>query len=281
MPEKTSIYHEAIVPTMNFPFKIFIFHTKSSDRLIPPHWHASVELLFCLSGKLDVQFPNQHISLAQQDVLFINSNMIHSSQSPVPGKCLAIQIPLDFLASATENQYGHQFLYKLTPQNATPEVKAILMRIKEQLTKENLWDRLTTKASVYELIAELTKNFRTPLAGIKEIESAKHLPKLKKINDYIAAHHKEHLSLTSVAEHFNYNPSYFSRFYKKFMGVSFSEYLSSVRLLEAYFKLRDTDHTILEIALDSGFSTVKSFYNAFTKHYGISPQQYRKTYFKK
>ncbi|MBC1520215.1 AraC family transcriptional regulator [Listeria aquatica] len=275
------MYHEAIIPTMNFPFKIFIFNTKSSDRLIPPHWHASVELLFCLSGKLEVQFPNKRFSLSEQDVLFINSNIIHSSRSPLPGKCLAIQIPLDFLADATENQYGNRFLYKLTPQNATPELKVILMRIKKQLSKENLWDRLTTKASVYELIAELTKNFCVPLAGIKEIESAKHLPKLKKVNDYLATHHKERLSLTSVAEHFNYNPSYFSRFYKKFMGVSFSDYLSSIRLLEAYSKLRDTDHTILEIALDSGFSTVKSFYNAFTKHYGTSPQQYRKQYFKR
>lgn len=273
--------HEEIVPTGSYPYKLFTFHTKSPDRLIPPHWHGSGELLFCITGELEVIFANQTYRLRENDMLFINSNIVHSSRSPVPGECFVLQFPLKYLAEATEGQYNESFLFELTPDTESPVLKELLVEIRNNFSKDSLAEHLFVKSKVYKLLFNLCKENKVPIYNIKEIKSVKYLYKMKKINDYIIENCHRDVGIEEVAKKFNYNASYFSRFYKKFMGITFTEYVNSVRLEMAYKKLRDTDETILDIAYNSGFSTVKTFYNVFKKNYGLSPQQYRLAYFKK
>lgn len=273
--------YEKIVPTGNYPCKIFTFFTKSPDRLIPSHWHGSGELLFCISGELEVTFRNTCYSLKENDLLFINSNIVHSSRSPIPGECLAIQFPLEYLAEATEGQYGKDFIFELTPKQQSNALKELLLSIRNNFSKTSLADHLLVKSNVYRLLSELCKEHLMSVANIKEIQSVKYLEKMREVNDYILQNYHRDLGIEEVAQVFSYNTSYFSRFYKKFMGITFTEYLHSIRLEAAYKELRDTDATILDIAYNSGFSTVKSFYNVFKKNYELSPQQYRQKYFKK
>lgn len=273
--------YEKIIPTSNYYYKIFTFQTKSPDRLIPPHWHESGELLFCLSGSLEIIFANETCYLEKDDVIFINSNYVHSSRSPIPGEFLAIQFPLEYLNEITEKQYFNEFLYSIKPIIKDEKLTKILSFIYNHFSKNHLVDRLLVKAKIFEIFSVLTEFYKLPIANVKEIRSVKHLDKMKEINEYIAIHAKHELLIEEVASYFNYNPSYFSRFYKKFMGITFTDYLNSIRLEFAYKELRDTDLTILEISLNSGFSNVRTFYNVFHKNYGISPQKYRQLYFSK
>ena len=62
------------------------------------------------------------------------------------------------------------------------------------------------------------------------------------------------------------------------------EYINNVRLNEFVGRLRADavlkgQKSILEHAYDLGFGSVQSFYRAFKKRYGISPEQYRKEFF--
>lgn len=273
--------YEKIVPTENYPFKIFVFQMKSPDRLVPSHWHESGELLYCLSGELEVTFPNQTFKLTAGDLLFINSNMVHSSRSPVPGHCLAIQFPLEYLQTETEGEYGQRFLFDVTPDVQNQGIADLLEEIITQFKAGSLSQHLFVKSKILALLAELCESYTIPAAQIQDVKSLKHLERLKIVNEYIQEHFQEELSIQEVAAAFNYNASYFSRFYKKYMGITYSDYLTSLRLEAAYRSLRDTDATILEIAYLSGFATVKAFYNSFKKNYGLSPQQYRVKYFKK
>lgn len=272
--------YEKIIPTANYPYKIFTFHMKSPDRFIPPHWHESAELLCCLSGELEVHFHHTKHLLKEKEALFINSNHVHSSRSPIPGECLAIQFPLDFLQEATSGNYYKKVLFDLNPHNTSQEITGMLQAIYHFLVSPSLTNQLLVKSRIYELFAVLCEKHMYQAPEIKDVKSAKHLEKMRQVNQYIMDNYARSLSIDEVAEAFNYNASYFSRFYKKFMGITFTEYLNSIRLEAAYKELRDTDRTVLEISLNSGFNNVRSFYNVFHKNFGISPQQYRKTYFK-
>ncbi|MFW8053799.1 AraC family transcriptional regulator [Vagococcus fluvialis] len=273
--------YEKIIPTSNYYYKIFTFETKSPDRLIPPHWHESGELLFCLSGSLEIIFANEICFLEKNDIIFINSNYIHSSRSPIPGKFLAIQFPLKYLDEITEEKYFNEFLYSVKPIIKDERLVGILSFIYNHFDQDDLVYHLLVKAKIFEFFSVLTESYKLPITNVKEIKSVKYFDKMKEINAYIATHAKQELLIEEVANHFNYNPSYFSRFYKKFMGITFTDYLNSIRLELAYKELRDTDLTILEISLSSGFSNVRTFYNVFHKNYGISPQKYRQLYFTK
>lgn len=273
--------YEKISPTDNYSYKIFSFQSKSSDRLIPPHWHESLELLFCLSGEVEVIFTGQTYRLQAKEFIVINSNHVHSTRSPVLSECLLIQFPLAYLQRVTEDHYLKQFLFKTTPDQQTKELLACLMYIYQNFSANELVNHLEVKAKIYELLALLCKSNTFSSTNIYEIKSFKHLEKMEKVNQYIQEHYTEHLMIEEVAKMFNYNPSYFSRFYKKFMGITFTEYLNSVRLDAAYKEMRDTDKTILEIGLDNGFATNKTFYNVFRNKFGLSPQKFRKQFLKK
>lgn len=273
--------YERIEPTNNYSYKIFTFNTKSPDRLITPHWHESGELLFCITGSLEITVNSELYTLNPGDTIFINSNCVHSSRSPIVGDFLAIQFPLNYLEKVTEGQYLKDFIFAThdIPKNEMLTIK--LDYILKEFEKDDLISHMLVKSKVYELLATLCQEYLVPASTVKKIKTTKHMDKMKEINEYIMDHSLRDLPIEEVATKFNYNTSYFSRFYKRFMGITYTDYLNSLRLDRAYKMLRDSDQTILEISINSGFSNVRTFYNVFSKNFGLSPQQYRNKYFRK
>lgn len=61
------------------------------------------------------------------------------------------------------------------------------------------------------------------------------------------------------------------------MGVSIKNHLTRTRLSHAKMLLSETDQKIVTVAMDSGFGSLSSFYEAFTEHNdGLSPAKYRR-----
>ena len=72
------------------------------------------------------------------------------------------------------------------------------------------------------------------------------------------------------------NAKYLGRIFKSEMGVSFCDYLLSLRLSKAEEMLRKTDAKIIDIALATGFNSISYFNREFFKKNGITPTDYRK-----
>jgi AraC-type DNA-binding domain-containing proteins len=92
---------------------------------------------------------------------------------------------------------------------------------------------------------------------------------------YINAHFQNKLSLQDVSHHFGYSSEYYSRNFKKILGINFKELLTSIRLNYAYDKIINSNDTLEEIALAAGFSTYRNMYNSFVKSYHTTPSQLR------
>lgn len=93
---------------------------------------------------------------------------------------------------------------------------------------------------------------------------------------YINEHYMEKLTIEGIAEALNYSASYLRSVFSKQSGKTIMEYVNIVRLSASANLLKFTDHSITQIALDSGFTDSNYFSTAFKKHYGISPTKYRK-----
>jgi len=65
------------------------------------------------------------------------------------------------------------------------------------------------------------------------------------------------------------------RILKEIYGKSFSDLLTEYRLEKALELMKKSELSITDIAMQSGYNQYKTFYMAFTKHYGISPTRYR------
>lgn len=277
--------HETIEPSAYYPFKIFSFESKNPERLIATHWHESGELLFCMKGELKVTFPNNTYLLKAGDILFINSSVAHSSTSPTANKVFILQFSSTFLKEMTKDAYNQIFQFNITPKerqsipNDYHQLQEILTTIYQKSDTHSLDCFLLIMAYTYQLFAILCQSFSIDYKASRAIKSVKYLETLQKVDYYVREHYQDELRLDTVAELFGYNTTYFSRFFKQHMGVTFSTHVNSIRLEKAYYLLRDTDRTILDISTNCGFYNVKSFYNVFKKNYHLSPQKYRQQYF--
>ena len=71
------------------------------------------------------------------------------------------------------------------------------------------------------------------------------------------------MTLESLAKIFGYSPTYLSRMFQKYAGVTFKSYLQDIRLRYAWKDVRDSDRTLSEIALEHGFPNSKALARAF------------------
>lgn len=97
----------------------------------------------------------------------------------------------------------------------------------------------------------------------------------KKAIRYISKNFTKNLTLDMVADHVHLNPAYFSTLFKQSTGSSFKEYLNMVRIEESKRLLANTEHSIIDIALATGFEDQSYFSKVFKKYTGLTPKQYR------
>lgn len=122
---------------------------------------------------------------------------------------------------------------------------------------------------------------------VEEIESLnrKHISfdqvVIHRVQQYIKENYHREISLTLLADMVHLNQAYLSRLFKQKTEMSFTDYLTRVRLQEAKRLLVTTDQTIDEIASAVGFKNNSYFTSVFKKREGINPSEFRSRYLTK
>ncbi len=98
----------------------------------------------------------------------------------------------------------------------------------------------------------------------------------EKIDEYIAENILNAVNLTTIAEHFDYNPFYLSRIFKKEKGVSLLDYLNDLKIKKCIELLSSSDIRIEELARKMGYSSASSFLVFFKKQTKKTPNQFRR-----
>lgn len=97
------------------------------------------------------------------------------------------------------------------------------------------------------------------------------------IKAYIETHYFEDLSLNDMSQKFYINKSYLSALFKKRIGQTFVDYLTSVRINKASELLSNNrKYKVYEIAKLVGYTDEKYFSKLFKKIKGMNPEEYRK-----
>jgi AraC-like DNA-binding protein len=100
-------------------------------------------------------------------------------------------------------------------------------------------------------------------------------PLIARARDFIDRNQAEDLSLEAVAKAVNTSTFYFCKMFKRATGLTFTEYLSRVRVEKAKSLLLNPHIRISEVAFEVGFQSLSQFNRVFKKITGQSPSQYR------
>ena len=94
---------------------------------------------------------------------------------------------------------------------------------------------------------------------------------------FIADKFNQPITITDIATGVSLSAGRAMTLFKQVMGVSIKHHLTRTRLSHAKMLLSETDQKIVNIAIDSGFGSLSSFYEAFSEHNeGMSPAKYRR-----
>ena len=136
--------------------------------------------------------------------------------------------------------------------------------------------KLTYYSLLFPFLDILFCNYSTLISEEEAINSQKYMERLACIADYVDEHYKEPITLQQGAGLLALNPEYFSRFFKKYMGVTFMDYVYAIRLKAAAHEILNTDLTIQTIMENNGFTNPKHFNKIFFEKYGVTASVFRK-----
>lgn len=100
---------------------------------------------------------------------------------------------------------------------------------------------------------------------------------IRKSIDFINDHYNQNITLELAAEQVGLNPAYFSTLFKKETGINFSNYLMNLKIENAKLLLKNSNLSLINIAVEIGFDNQSYFSNVFKKATGMTPKQYRQT----
>jgi AraC family transcriptional regulator len=118
-----------------------------------------------------------------------------------------------------------------------------------------------------------------PSAGFEWRQSLAHERisdyRLVRVMEYIEAHLSERLDLHVLAKEAGISPFHFAALFSRAVGATPHRHVQHLRMQAAKAMLRDTDKTILDIALSCGFGSASHFAAAFRRQFLQSPTEYR------
>ncbi len=235
-----------------------------TDFHFPPHLHSSFELITVTEGEMIITINSRPIELTPGHALLIFPNQVHSFETPVHSRHLLC------IFSATLVQSFHkQVGSKLPTDNLFTPDPFYLKRLSEFHHAPASRSTADLKGLFYSLCGE----FDREAVYVEKPKAQEDL--LAKIFRFVETNYNGNCTLDALSLHTAYHYVYLSRFFKERMGISFTDYVIRYRIHEAGYLLNNTQRSILQVAYDCGFDSLRSFNRNFKKIMGVTPGKYR------
>ena len=91
------------------------------------------------------------------------------------------------------------------------------------------------------------------------------------VGRYLEEHLDQSITPDEMAKRLDLNLKYFGKLCKEYLGSTFSEYLTKVRMEKALALLKEGDHTVKSVAEATGYGEPNYFSRVFRQYYGYTP----------
>ena len=134
------------------------------------------------------------------------------------------------------------------------------------------------QAIIDEVLFIILSNFMTKKPSQEQIGQRKIYvtERLQEITQYVNNNYQNKLSLEIIANECNISKEYLSRFFKREMDITVDNYINNVRAQHVHRDLLTSKDSLTNVALNNGFSGVRTMNRAFEKLYGTTASKFRK-----
>mgnify|MGYP002323461211 FL=1 len=251
------------------------------------HCHPEIEITYVKEGSMHYRINNRSFHLKEGDIIFCNSNALHSGEMENQEDCSYIPITFDpkliygFFQSTICTRYVDPVIQNLA-------VCAVHIDYSEKW-HETFRDRMLEVISLDKKkpdFYELDISIRMQLLWRLLVEPLPHQPvsttsdfteyeRIRRILSYIEQNYMNQITLDDISEHIHLCESECTRLFKRHMNTTLFSFLQEYRI-ERSLEYLNPKESISSIAEKTGFSDSNYYSKVFSKIKGCSPREYRK-----
>lgn len=196
--------------------------------------------------------------------------------TPEPFQAMFVFVELPILQRAFEELFGaNSEKVKLRDGSAFRDeaLNSLMEHLRNELMRDEA-SQLFVSGMAQAIAIHLARHYAEK---IDESRASPALPgyKLKQVTDWMADHLTDDLNLDNLAAQAGLSKSHFDRLFKRAIGLSPSRYQIDLRMNQARRLLRETRKSIVDIALDVGYTNPSHFAKLFRRENGLTPSEYR------
>ncbi len=247
------------------------------------HWHGDLEFISVLSGYMDYNVNGEIIRLNAGQGIFVNSRQLHFGFSQEQRECEFICILLHPMLLCASQSVDRDFVSPLLEDSSIPYIfldgkiewqRAILDDLAQMC---EFRATATAPLLIQSLFNHIWLLIVQNTADKTERKKAKdrNLSVLKDMLSFIQKNYAGKISLADIAKAGNVSKSTCLAAFKKYLQDTPANYLIGYRLKKATALLAETQLSVCEIAFETGFQGASYFAEAFKKHCGSTPSDYR------
>ena len=272
-------FRENIIYPDSSNFRLMI---QRNSYHIDPHWHPCVEIILPLSGDYQVKIEEETYHLEKGDIMFLHSGTIHALSGSEKGARLIFQFDVEILYSLKEFQSllfsFPSFLIlrrDLKDPTYTAAERLLLSAIWESRHKKLLWEASLSSSLQMQVFPGKETGGLSSHQGNHPYQE-----KFLAVCQYLNQNLSSGITLEMAASYAGFSKFHFSRLFKDFVGMSFSQYVTMQRVHKAKLLLLTTQASITDIAMEAGFNSSSTFNRVFYQYEKMSPTDFRQSHAK-
>lgn len=233
-------------------------------------------LLYLNKGSGRIQINNDVFNAGSEAVIIVNPSEKLKISLSLGFELIVINLPKSNVVRYSEFDDVFFQCNSITSTNwQYDELQKVIKRIYRLSLDPDSY--LVLNAQLLVLLNDLLVNYmdNSILKADEKSEHQKYFRRNMKIKDFIEENYNKDISLSDLAEELDLSLSYTSRFFNEQFGLSFTDYLNGIRILNAADDLIYTNLTVIKIAMLNGFANVSRFNSVFKAKYGVTPSAYR------
>jgi AraC-like DNA-binding protein len=229
------------------------------------NFHSQIELYFVDEGQIDAFVNQQQRRLSKGQMAVVLSYDAHLFRSVGSSRSSILVIPPDlcreFMSAVQYKQVKNPFI---CDEATVSRIKFFVDAIKTDNTNE-----VKLRGYLYVVLGIVLENI-----FLKSTEFSVDTELSSKLLFYLNQHFRNEITLNDLSCTFGYSPSYLSRYFKDRFGVGLNQYVNILRLRNALLLMQEGKYTHTYCALESGFTSMRTFYRVFKQEFGCAPRDY-------
>ncbi|KAA9005401.1 AraC family transcriptional regulator [Paenibacillus spiritus] len=277
-------YHENRSYNSTLPFTPMLLRNFS----FLAHWHNDLEFMYVAEGSIRAGVNSESRLLRQGDMAISCSGDIHYYDSRGLESTILIIVFNPRLIGypggwPQEVRLSSPFVESSGKPPESPEALLSaaahdrITRMKLEAEERPPHYELLITGLLYELCGLILRSIGSkPAEPGRDRRLGTGLTAMQGALDYLEKHYSAPVTLDEAAREAGMSRFHFSRFFKNATGLSFVSYLNHIRVNKAEELILHTNRTLTDIALECGFTNVRTFNRVFRQFRGQTPSSLRR-----